>query len=66
MASELRDLLLKRIKVLTEENENLKSRLSDVSKTERLLPLDFIIWYSGMKQEQIELAYHRYLNEVKK
>ncbi len=39
---------------------------SDVSKIERSLPFDFVIWYSGMKEEQISNAYKRYLNEVKR
>ena len=64
--TELRDLLLQRIELLTQENEKLKLRLSDVSKTEMTLPFDFVEWYSGMKTEQIENAYKRYLNEVKR
>ena len=64
--TELRELLLQRIELLTQENEKLKLRLSDVSKTERTLPFDFVEWYSGMKTEQIENAYKRYLNEVKR
>ena len=64
--TEIRELLLQRIELLTQENEKLKLRLSDVSKTERTLPFDFVEWYSGMKTEQIENAYKRYLNEVKR
>lgn len=64
--TELRELLLQRIELLTQENEKLKLRLSDISKTERTLPFDFVEWYSGMKTEQIENAYKRYLNEVKR
>lgn len=55
-----------KIRQLTDENEKLKLRLSDVSKTERSLPFDFVVWYSGMKEEQINNSYKRYLNEVKR
>ena len=60
------NFLQDKIRRLTDENEKLKLRLSDVSKTERTLPFDFVEWYSGMKTEQIENAYKRYLNEVKR
>ena len=60
------NFLQDKIRRLTDENEKLKLRLSDVSKTERSLPFDFVIWYSGMKEEQISNAYKRYLNEVKR
>ena len=54
----------KHIKSFNEASENLN--ISDVSKTERTLPFAFVKWYSGMKTEQIENAYKRYLNEVKR
>lgn len=60
------NFLKDKIATLTDENEKLKLRLFDVNKTERTLPFDFVEWYSGMKPEQIENAYKRYLNEVKR
>lgn len=65
MTTELKDLLLQRIELLTQENKKLKLRLSDVGKAEKSLPFDFVIWYSGMKQEQVENGYKRYLKEIK-
>jgi hypothetical protein len=38
----------------------------DIGETKEQLPLDFVKWYSGMREEKIMNAYKRYLNENSK
>jgi hypothetical protein len=51
--------------ITLQEAHELILSLSDTTKTEKTLPFDFVMWYSGMREEPINNAYKRYLKEVK-
>jgi hypothetical protein len=59
----------KRIKLIYEDAEQMvrffKQNFKSVTDSNQP-NWDFIVWYSGMKIEQVKYAYERYLKEVKR